>query len=50
LKLGEHVPVLTNEQRDTFDELGFVHLPGAFSSAEAVAMADRIWATLGERH
>ena len=44
------MPVLTNEQRDAFDELGFVSLPGAFSSAEAVAMADRIWATLGERH
>ena len=42
--------MLGPQQREAFDAHGFVRLPGAFSSAEAAAMADLIWATLAERH
>ena len=40
--------MLTQDQREKFDRMGFVHLKGAFSHEDARAMHDLLWRTLGE--
>jgi hypothetical protein len=41
---------LTPEQRETYDRLGVVRVPGAVSRPAAEAMADALWAELERRH
>ena len=41
--------MLTTEQRQAFDEQGLVHIPGAFSRAEAQAMEDEMWTILKQK-
>jgi hypothetical protein len=40
---------MTPEQREEFDRLGVVHVPGAIASHDAAKMCDRVWETLGRR-
>ena len=42
--------MLTDEQRQAFDEQGFVRVKGAFSRNAAQAMEDCVWAALGEKY
>lgn len=42
--------MLTIGQRDEFERLGIVRLPGAIARADAEAMCDRVWQALGERY
>jgi len=42
--------MLTTEQRQAFDEQGFVHICGAFSRAEAEAMEDQMWTVLKQKY
>lgn len=42
--------MLTTEQRDEFDRLGIMQLPGAIARADAEAMCDRVWQALGKRY
>jgi hypothetical protein len=42
--------MLTREQKEAFQEHGFVRLPGVFSRAEAARMEDRLWAALQRKH
>jgi len=42
--------VPTAEQAEEFDRLGFVHLSGVFSEAEAVRMCEHVWAALTSRY
>ncbi len=41
--------MLTVEQNQAYEQLGIVHLPGAFSKTDAEEMVDRIWAVLKAR-
>jgi hypothetical protein len=42
-------PTLSAEQRDAFDHLGVLRLPGFYPRADIDRMADRIWADLERR-
>lgn len=42
--------MLTAEQRDEFDRLGIVPLPGVIAPADAEAMCDRVWRALRKRY
>jgi hypothetical protein len=42
--------MLSAEQRNDFEQLGIVRLPGAISLADAEAMCDRVWNALGKRY
>ena len=42
--------MLTEDQRWTFDTLGWVRLPGAFSPVDAARMAERVWEALARLH
>ena len=42
--------MLTTEQRDEFERLGIMRLPGAIARADAEAMCDRVWQALGKRY
>ncbi len=41
--------MLTAEQREAFDERGFIRIPAAFSREAAAAMEDRLWSVLDRR-
>ena len=41
--------MLTQAQREEFDERGFVRLAGAFPADAAAAMEDRVWSALDSR-
>lgn len=41
--------MLTPAQREEFDLLGVVRVPGALASRDAAQMCDRVWDTLGRR-
>ena len=41
--------MLTPQQREEFDRLGIVRVPGAIASRDAATMCDRVWETLGRR-
>ena len=41
--------MLTDSQRQTFDQLGFVHLENAFAQSDALVMENLLWRALGER-
>lgn len=41
--------MLTTEERSEFERTGLVRLPGAIDADDAAAMAERVWAFLGER-
>lgn len=43
-------PGLTPEQRETYDRLGVVRVPGAVLRRDAEAMADALWDELERRH
>ena len=42
--------MLTQEQRQAFDEQGFVRVKGALSQDEALAMEARIWVALEQKY
>ncbi len=42
--------MLTIGQRDEFERLGIVRLPGAIARADAEAMCNRVWRALGKRY
>ncbi len=42
--------MLTAEQREAFDERGFIRIPAAFSREAAAAMEDRLWSVLDRRY
>lgn len=42
--------MLTQDQRDEFNEQGFIRLCGAFSATEAKAMEDLLWDALDRKH
>lgn len=41
--------MLTSEQKQAFDQIGFVRQPGAFSKEDAAEMVDRIWAAMKDK-
>jgi hypothetical protein len=41
--------MLTPQQREDFDRLGIVRVPGAIASRDAANMCDRLWETLARR-
>ena len=42
--------MLSDAQRQTFDTLGWVRLPGAFDLDDAAQMRDRVWETLAKKY
>jgi hypothetical protein len=42
--------MLTTAQRDVFQRLGIVRVPGAIARTDAEAMCNRVWEALGERY
>jgi len=41
--------MFTPQQREEFDRVGIVRVPGAIASRDAAKMCDRVWDTLGRR-
>ncbi len=42
--------MLTSEQRNEFDQLGLIHLPGAVAKSDAAEMCEFVWARLANEH
>ena len=42
--------MLTEDQRQTFDTIGWARLPGAFARVDANRMAERVWDALEKKH